>query len=360
MLIPLDDELGGLFATHLGADPELASQLALVAEAVADDAVVGRVSRAERGGADVLTTHGAVTAVAPQPVCTGDWVVLGEAASDPPGRASIVAVLPRRTAFVRQAASATQGQVLAANIDEVWIVLPLDRPLSVERLERTLVLAWESGAAPVVVTTKADIADPTVTGDVVSEIAAVAPGSPVVVVSTVEGKGLAELSARLPAGRTAALLGASGAGKSSLVNALAGGAVAEVGAVRATDGKGRHTTSWRHLVLLPTGGALIDTPGLRAVGLWVDEGGIDAAFADVSELAAQCRFADCQHRTEPGCAVSLAIDAGRLDQRRLDSYRKLQAESAWVARRNDARAAAEQRRVWAARSREGRSRARRR
>jgi ribosome biogenesis GTPase len=322
--------------------------------------VGGRVSRAERGGAEVLTALGSRTVVTNEPVCTGDWVVLTD---PPPGgeaRPTVVGILPRRTAFVRQGANATDAQVLAANIDEVWIVIPLDQPLSVERLERTLVLAWESGAAPVVVATKADTTDEKHLREVVAAIEAVAPGSPVHVVSTVDGKGLAALAARLPAGRTAALLGASGAGKSSLLNALAGAPVAAVGDVRATDGKGRHTTSWRHLQLFPSGGAMIDTPGLRAVGMWVDEGGIDAAFSDVTQLVAQCRFANCQHRTEPGCAVLAALADGRLDQRRFDSYLKLHAEAAGVLRRNDARAAAHEHRVWAARSRNGGRRPRRR
>jgi ribosome biogenesis GTPase len=352
------DASSSSLVVHLDADPQLRSQLQEMAGEVSDEAVVGLVTRAERGGADILTVTGPVTAVTPDPVCTGDWVVLDRDHPEGEERPSVVAVLPRRTAFIRQNANATEGQVLAANIDEVWIVVPLDRPVSIERVERTLVLAWESGATPVVVMTKSDAAEPDDVADVVVSMEAVAPGSPVVVVSVVEGKGLPELAARLPAGRTAALLGASGAGKSSLVNALAGEEVAEVGAVRSADGKGRHTTSWRHLVLLPTGGALIDTPGLRAVGMWVDEGGIDAAFADVSELAATCRFSDCQHRSEPGCAVNAAIAAGTLEQRRLDSYRKLLAEAEWAARRNDARAEAAQRRIWAARSREGKSRAR--
>jgi ribosome biogenesis GTPase len=339
----------------------------------------GLVSRAERGGAEVLTALGPRTAVTTDPVCTGDWVVLSDPPADDTLRPTVLGILPRRSAFVRQAANATESQVLAANIDEVWIVVPLDQVLSVERLERTLVLAWESGAAPVIVATKADRAAAPDIAMVVAAIEAVAPGVPVHVVSTPargddagsrgdsagdgslrEGKGLDALAARLPAGRTAALLGASGAGKSSLLNALAGGMVAEVGAVRAVDGKGRHTTSWRHLQLLASGGAMIDTPGLRAVGMWVDEGGIDAAFSDVTALVANCRFANCEHRTEPGCAVLAALADGTLDRRRFDSYLKLRAEAADVLRRKDARAAAHDRRVWAARTRDGRSRARRR
>jgi ribosome biogenesis GTPase len=357
---PSGGEAPAGYLLHLGADPELAAELSRAVEATPGAELGGRVSRAERGGAEVLTAEGSRTVVTNQPVCTGDWVVLTDPSPDGEARPTVVGILPRRTAFVRQAANATDAQVLAANIDEVWIVIPLDQPLSVERLERTLVLAWESGAAPVVVATKADAIDDEHLTEVVAAIEAVAPGAPLQVVSTVDGKGLAALAARLPAGRTAALLGASGAGKSSLLNALAGAAVAAVGDVRAVDGKGRHTTSWRHLQLLAAGGALIDTPGLRAVGMWVDEGGIDAAFSDVTQLVAHCRFANCQHRTEPGCAVLAALADGRLDRRRFDSYLKLQAEAANVLRRNDARAAARQHRVWAARSRNGGGRARRR
>jgi ribosome biogenesis GTPase len=319
----------------------------------------GRVTRTDRGGAEVLSVAGPQSVVTGEPVCTGDWVVLADPPAGETGRATVVGILPRRTAFVREAANGTEGQVLAANIDEVWVVLPFDVSLSVERLERTLVLAWESGAAPVIVATKADASDDRGIATVVAAIERVAPGAPVHVVSTMTGKGLAGLAARLPAGRTAALLGASGAGKSSLVNALAGQRVEAVGDVRAGDGKGRHTTTWRHLQLLPSGGALIDTPGLRAVGMWIDEGGIAAAFADVTELVAQCRFSNCEHRTEPGCAVLAALADGTLERRRFDSYRKLQAEAASARRRSEARTAASERRVHAARTRAAGNRTRR-
>jgi ribosome biogenesis GTPase len=343
---------------HLGADPVLAAELATAVAGAPGAELGGRVIRAERGGAEVLTSCGPRFVVTSQPVTTGDWVVLSDPSEHSAERPNVLGLLPRRNAFVRQAASANDSQVLAANIDEVWIVVALDRPLSVERLERTLVLAWESGATPVVVLSKADAVTPAQITESVDKVESAGPGVAVHVVSTVGGKGLAELAGRLPAGRTAALLGASGAGKSSLLNALAGGMVAEVGDVRAGDGKGRHTTSWRHLQLLPGGGALIDTPGLRAVGMWVDEGGIDAAFADVTALVAQCRFANCEHRTEPGCAVLEAIGDGRLTPRRFASYCKLHAEAAAVQRRNTARLRATERRVHAARGRDTRRRPR--
>jgi ribosome biogenesis GTPase len=179
-------------------------------------------------------------------------------------------------------------------------------------------------------------------------------------VSAVTGDGVDDLSERLAPGRTAALIGSSGSGKSSLLNALAGADVAATMAVRDADGKGRHTTAWRELVVLDRGGAVIDTPGLRGLGMWLDDGGLDAAFADIAGLAAGCRFSDCRHDTEPGCAVTAAIEAGELEARRLASYRKLEREAAYVARKADPRAARAQARAWHAITKEASARARRR
>jgi ribosome biogenesis GTPase len=179
-------------------------------------------------------------------------------------------------------------------------------------------------------------------------------------VSALTGDSVDALSDRLRPGRTAALIGSSGAGKSSLLNALAGAEVAATSAVRAVDGKGRHKTAWRELVVLDGGGAVIDTPGLRGLGLWLDGGGLDAAFADIAELAAGCRFSDCGHDSEPGCAVTAAIEAGELDARRLASFRKLEREAAHVARKADPLLAQAQRKAWTAVAKEGKARARRR
>jgi ribosome biogenesis GTPase len=363
---PLVDPTGVL--EDLGADATRLSELAAALAGAPSPSLPGRVARSERGGADVQTPEGPVNAATAETVCTGDWVVL-DGSADP---TRVVAILERRTALVRRAASDESPQLLATNIDEVWVVTPLDRPIGSGRLERALVLAWESGAQPVIVATKADLADGPAIDEAERVMAVSGPGTPLVVVSLATaapdsdapsaagGNGLADLRSRLGRGRTAALLGASGAGKSSLVNALAGRDAVDVGALRASDGKGRHTTAWRELVMAEHGGVLIDSPGLRAVGMWIDAGGIDAAFSDVADLAANCRFSDCAHEREPGCAVRAAILAGDLEQRRLDHYRKLQKEAAWAERRHDARAAAEERRVWAARTREGRNRARRR
>jgi ribosome biogenesis GTPase len=210
-------------------------------------------------------------------------------------------------------------------------------------VERMIALAWDSGATPVVVLTKTDLtADAT---GIAADLMEAAPGVDVVAVNAVDDDGFAALSPYLVPGRTLCLLGRSGAGKSTLVNALLGTDVLETQDIR-RDGKGRHTTSHRELIPLPDGSVLLDTPGLRGAGLWVSDEGLDRAFADVEELIAQCRFADCRHDSEPGCAVLVAIAEGQLPERRLDSWRKLQREVQWMASRTDARLRSEQRRAW--------------
>ncbi len=302
----------------------------------------GRVARVDRGRLTVLTADGELR-VHPAPAvledtgpAVGDWVALrGELA---------VAVLPRRTAFTRVVAGRTSAeQVVAANLDLVLVVDALTTAPRLRRVERYLAVAWGSGATPVVVLTKADLCD-----DVPAALAAVAEdavGVDVLAVSSVTGEGLAAVRALLGPGRTAAMVGPSGVGKSSLANALAGTAVAATRGIRETDGRGRHTTTARELHRLPGGGLLVDTPGMRELGL-VDDAGVDTAYADVTELAAACRFRDCAHRTEPGCAVAAAIEDGRLDPARYTAWRKLQAEAHRQALRSDARArAAEHARV---------------
>jgi len=304
-----------------------------------------RVIRADRGHCLVHTGEALLHAVlgeqiTPAPI-TGDWVLLG-----PDDR--VVATLPRRTAFTRGAGRKdARGQVLAANLDVVAVLHALSAPPNLGRIERLTALAWASGAQPVVVLSKADLAgDPD--GDVV-ETAAASPGAEVVAVSTEPGHpaaaGLDQLRALLPAGSTGAFIGPSGVGKSSLVNALAGVEVLVTGAIR-DDGKGRHTSVTRELVPLPWGAVVIDTPGLRGVQLWDAEEGLEAAFAEIVALAEQCRFGDCQHHTEPGCAIQAAVAAGSLSPRRLESYEKLRREQAWLASRYDARLRAEQRAKW--------------
>lgn len=259
----------------------------------------------------------------------GDWVALRDW---PDERTTLEAVLPRRSAFVREAAGRTsQGQVLAANVDVVVIVEHLDPEPDVGRVERLLVLAWASGALPLVVLTKADLVpDP---GGMREEITAVAPGVEVLAGSAVTGRGLGRLRAHLGPGRTLALLGPSGAGKSTLTNMLAGAEIMKTAAVRPVDGRGRHTTTHRELVVLPGVGVLIDTPGLRAVGLVARADAVAQAFAEIEVLATRCRFRDCRHDQEPGCAVRAAVETGELDELRLARWRKLGREAADQARR---------------------------
>ncbi|MFC9994659.1 ribosome small subunit-dependent GTPase A [Nocardia sp. NPDC127526] len=272
-------------------------------------------------------------------LCTGDWVAID-------AHRMVRQLLPRRTAIVRAAVSGhsdakarSAHQVLAANVDTVLICAAGD-DVDLGRIERMLALAWESGAQPVVVLTKADLA-PDLSVD---EVRAVAPGATVLAVSASTGYGMEVLTAMLDG--TVALLGASGAGKSTLANALLATDVFATNEVRAGDKRGRHTTVHRELRPLPTGGTLIDTPGLRSVGLWDAAEGLGRTFSDVESLAAECRFADCAHSTEPGCAVRAAIESGELPQRRLDSYRKLSRENEWMAARTDNRLRAERDKAW--------------
>lgn len=316
----------------------------------------GRVVRVDRNMCDVFTAGGIVrvdtSLVAPadpmRVVCTGDWAAVDRVGQPRYARA----LLPRRTAFVRSTSSKrSEGQVLATNLDHVVICVSLAAQLELGRLERFLSLAWESGAQPLVVLTKADLVPDTT--HLLADAEGAAPGVQVVVVSAASGEGLEVLTAVL-AGGTAVLLGQSGAGKSTLTNALLGAEVQEVQAIRDADGKGRHTTTTRDLLPLPDGGVLIDTPGLRGVGLWDAESGLGQVFAEIGQLAENCRFQDCSHASEPGCAVLAALEDGVLTHRRLESYRKLLRENAWIASRTDQRLRAEMKREWKQRSAAGR------
>ncbi|MFF9475545.1 ribosome small subunit-dependent GTPase A [Streptomyces roseolus] len=324
--------------------------------------VPGRVVRVDRGQCDVATADGVVRAdtafVTPHDplrvVCTGDW-----AAVDPEGAADpryVRACLPRRTAFARSTSSKrSEGQILAANVDHAVITVSLAVELDLGRIERFLALAWESGAVPTVVLSKADLVpDPVVLSHLVDDVRDVAPGVEVVPLSSATGDGVEVLSA-VVAGGTTVLLGVSGAGKSTLANALVGEDVMTVQAARDVDGKGRHTTTTRNLFVLPGGGVLIDTPGLRGVGLWDAEAGVGQTFAEIEELAAECRFHDCSHETEPGCAVAAALDDGTLSVRRLESYRKLLRENQRLVAKTDARMRHEIRKDWKRKGAEGRA-----
>jgi ribosome biogenesis GTPase len=275
----------------------------------------------------------------------GDWVGLRPRALG--HRAVIQAVLPRRTAFLRRAAGdRAVAQVLAANVDTVFLVMGLDGDYSPRRIERALVLAWESGAEPVVLLNKTDLC-PDLAGRR-AEVEAVAPGVPVLPIAAKPGEGLEALSPWLGPGRTVALLGSSGVGKSTLVNRLLGREKQRTREVQEADQRGRHTTTHRELILLPGGALLLDTPGLREIQLWSDRGGLEAAFGDVLRRAAACRFRDCRHLHEPGCAVRAAVEAGEIDASRLESFHKLGAELRALEIREDPLKRREERGRWKA------------
>jgi len=263
---------------------------------------------------------------------TGDWVALRPRPAE--GRATIHAVLPRRSAFSRKAAGApTDEQVVAANADSVFLVCGLDRDFNLRRIERALVLAAESGAEPVVVLNKSDLCDDP--GARMADVRDIAPVAAIHVVSSITGEGLPGLSPYVAAGRTMALVGSSGVGKSTLVNRLLGSEAQATAEVRPHDGRGRHTTTRRELIPLAGGGWIIDTPGLRELQLWADEDALPAAFADVDAVAAECRFRDCRHESEPGCAVRDALAGGRLSADRYASFLKLRKELHHLALKQD-------------------------
>ena len=320
--------------------------------------IPARVAIQHRGELIVYAEHGELRVRLPGrfrhegiEVAVGDWVALAD-------EAAVQAVLPRRSAIFRNAAGfATSAQTLAANVDVAFVVSSLGPALEPRRIERYLVSIWESGASPEIVLTKADRFDDP--WQMAAEVEAVALGVPVHVVSAVSGQGCDALRARLLSGTTAVLLGSSGVGKSTLVNRWAGRELMATRETRADDDEGRHTTSHRELILLPGGGIVIDTPGLREVQLWdVGEGALGEAFADVEELAGACRFNDCSHTEEPDCAVLAAVESGELPHERFQSWRKLQRELRAIAMRHNVLLRKEEARKWRLRAREGRARAR--
>jgi ribosome biogenesis GTPase len=314
-----DDPIGALAA--LGWSPRVE---ALYVEAAAGRADVqpGRVVRVERVGGIVALPDGTERLVGSSAApAVGDWVVVGADGS--------LEGLDRWSALVRADPTGVGDQVLAANVDLVAVTVPADRA-SPARVEREVAVGWESGARPIVVLTKADLAP----DGMVDELRERLVGVDVLATSAAAGTGVDDLRAELRPNRTMVFLGPSGAGKSTLANALVGATVLAVGAVRDRDQRGRHTTTSRQLLAVPGGGVLIDTPGLRSLGLTGDEG-IVAAFPEIDDLATGCRFRDCAHGGEPGCAVAAAIADGTLDPARFASYRKLTAEMAAAERRSD-------------------------
>jgi ribosome biogenesis GTPase len=347
---------------RLGWDDRLSDEFKLHQAA---GLVPGRVAVQHRGAWDVLTEAGELRVdvsgrlrheadtPAELPV-VGDWVAVAPRPDESGG--TIQAVLPRRTKFSRKTAwQATEEQVLVANVDLVFVVTSINEDLNPRRLERYLTLAWESGASPVIVLTKADLVDDP--DRAVAAVEGVAFGVPVVVTSTRTGVGIETVRDHLPTGVTGALLGSSGVGKSTLVNALADAELLTTQEIR-DDGRGRHTTSRRELILLPGGGLIVDTPGLRELQLWEADEGLEEAFEDVTELFAECRFSDCAHDTEPGCAVRAALEQGTLSSERWESYCKLQRELEQLERRLDKRARSEERRRWRTISRDAAERMR--
>jgi ribosome biogenesis GTPase len=298
----------------------------------------GRVTTAYKSGYKVFLRGGEVRARVSGSLrksgdlpAVGDWVAISR---DDAGSFTIRAIMPRKSKFSRKdAGRATGEQVIVTNIDTVFIMTSLNRDFNLRRLERYLAIANDSGAEPVVVLSKADACEDK--DGRIGEVREIAPGVKVFAISALENEGLEQLSPYLREGMTVALIGSSGVGKSTLINVLEGRERQKVGAIREDDGRGRHTTTERELILLESGGVIVDNPGMRELQLWDAGEGLRDLFRDIEELAGRCKFSDCMHDTEPGCAVKAAIDSGTLSLKRLESYRKLQREMLAVERKKD-------------------------
>ncbi len=327
----MTDDLAALAPSleSLGWDDALSSWAGEAEKSLDGFAGVGRIARTSRGFCLVFTGGDArlaasssirsATGVAPS---TGDYVVLVE---HPEDGLSIAGVADRRTALTRRAPGRVpEPQVLAANVDDIFVMHGLDRPLNLNRLERQLVIAWASGATPFVLLTKADEVGHH--EEAVETIERLAPGVETLAISIVSGKNVERVRNRFTGSRTVTLLGLSGIGKSTLVNELSDGVVQRTGEVRAKDRRGRHVTVTRDLIPLPTGGIVVDTPGIREVGLWDARDGIAKTFPVIAQAVVECRFSDCAHEAEPGCAVREQLMDGVITERRLTHWRELHAE----------------------------------